>query len=470
MENDTMIVKEERKDITSPTKNLTFKPANIREQLIYSRGIEAVNWGMPIVNFDLMFQAAKNIGASYNQIVYWSNLPDWRNQTLTPNPDVIYLMPFFNTKDVGPVVLELPPADDGELVGSIMDCWQAAIEDVGPAGVDKGQGGKYVILPPNYKEKTPAGYFPMPSGNYQGYALMRSVLKSGSKEDIDKAVAYAKRIKLYPLSSAANPPQATFVDALGKLFDSTIKYDLRFFESLDRMIQYESWIDRDRLMIDMLKTIGIEKGKPFNPDLQEGILKDAAADAHEWINSRYDVLFLPPYFENTHWALPVSHPLVESIQAGFIDPDKYPNDDRGLAYSYAFFSARHLGTGQYYLMTIKDRDDDPFKGDQTYKLNVPANAPVNQYWSATVYDRATHAFIRNASRAGRSSQSPGIQKNADGSVNLYFGPKAPASKESNWVPTNPNGGFEVLFRFYGPGKALFDKTWKMGDVEKADGW
>lgn len=449
------------------TKSKTFKPSSIIESVKYSRAMEAVNWGMPMVNFDLMYQAAKNIGASFNQIVYWSDLPDWKNQTLTPNPDVIYLMPFFNTKEVGPVVLEIPPADDGELVGSIMDCWQAAIEDIGTAGVDKGRGGKYLILPPEYKQKAPPEFLPMPSDNYQGYALIRSVLKSGSKEDIHKAVKYSQRIKIYPLMHADYPMQTVFVDALGKLFDSTIQYDLRFFQSLDRMVQSEPWLTRDKLMIDTLKTIGIEKGKSFSPDLQtEEILNYAIRDAHQWMNSRYETLFAQPFFDGTHWAMPASKQLIDAITGGFADPNNYPEDDRGLAYTYAFFSARHLGAGQYYLMTVKDKDDKPFEGSKTYKLNVPAKAPVSQYWSATVYDRETHAFIRDKTVLGFSSQKQGQQINLDGSVDIYFGPKAPKGKESNWVPTNPKNGFEVLFRFYGPEKELFDKKWKMEDIEK----
>src|SRR5690349_18163341 len=117
-----------------------FKPANMKEQMIYSRAIEAANWGMPAVNFDLMVQATKKAGGDYNQITIWPGLLDWKNQTITPNPDVIYLMPFFNTKDVGPVVLEIPPNDNGRIVGSIMGRWQMAIDDVGPAGLDKGKG------------------------------------------------------------------------------------------------------------------------------------------------------------------------------------------------------------------------------------------------------------------------------------------------------------------------------------------
>jgi hypothetical protein len=187
------------------------------------RAVETVIWGMPAVNTDLMLQAT--IGRAKgkpNQIVYWSRLPDWKNQTLTPNPDVIYLMPFFNTKDAGPTVLEIPPADDGVINGTVMDVWQVPLEDAGPAGVDKGKGGKYLVLPPSHSAAVPDGYIALPSMNYQGYALLRSILKSGSDADIAKAVAYAKRIKLYPLSQAANPPMTTFAEAIDVVYDSTI--------------------------------------------------------------------------------------------------------------------------------------------------------------------------------------------------------------------------------------------------------
>jgi hypothetical protein len=144
-------------------------------------------------------------------------------------------------------VLEIPPAgDEGSITGTIMDCWQAALEDVGPAGVDNGKGGKYLILPPDHKEKSPDGYIVLPSKNYRGFALLRSILKTGSDADITKAVAYGKRIKLYPLSQAADPLPTKFVDAFNVVFDSTIPYDVRYFESLDRMVQAEPWLERDK--------------------------------------------------------------------------------------------------------------------------------------------------------------------------------------------------------------------------------
>jgi hypothetical protein len=99
-------------------------------------------------------------------------------------------------------------------------------------------------------------------------------------------------------------------------------------------------------------------------------------------------------------------------------------------------------------------------------LRVPADAPVTQYWSMTVYDRATHTFIRNAQSVGRSSQTPGLKRNTDGSADIFFGSIAPSGQQSNWIPTDANGRFEVLARFYGPKKPLFDKTWKLPDIEK----
>ena len=298
-----------------------FSLEELGRRAIERRAVEAINWGMPAVNFDLMLQAMiSSAKGKPNQIVYWSRLPDWKNQTLTPNPDVIYLMPFFNTKDVGPMVLEIPPADGGSITGTIMDAWQSALEDVGPAGVDKGKGGKYLIEPPGYKGNVPKGYIVLPSMTYQGYALLRSNLASGSDADVAKAVAYAKRIKFYPLSQAANPPPTTFVDAIDVVYDATIPYDVRFFQSLDRIVQTEPWLARDRVMIDMLKSIGIEKGKPFNPDPKtQDILNAGAREAQAWLDARYEAGF-PSFYEGRQWALPASPELAKTMGTFYEGP------------------------------------------------------------------------------------------------------------------------------------------------------
>jgi hypothetical protein len=448
-----------------------FSPEELALRTIDRRAVEAVIWGTPAVNFDAMYQAMvrdAKAGEGSNKIVYWSRLFDWKNQTLTPNPDSIYFMPFFNTREVGPVVLEIPPADAGSITGSVDDCWQTAIEDVGPAGVDKGKGGKYLILPPGYKDKVPAGYFPMQSNTYQGYALLRSILSSGSEADVAEAVAYGKRIKFYPHFQAAHSPVTEFVDAIDVVYEANIPWDMRYFESLNRIVQTEPWLVRDKVMIDLLKSIGIEKGKPFKPDAKtQEVLKGATREAHLWLANRYEnSYFPPPYYDGGQWRVPVSSDVIEGLQTSWANPDKYPVDSRGVAYTFGFFSAKHFASGQFYLMTFRDQNGQGFEGGNNYRVNVPANVPVTQYWSATAYDRDTHALIRNMHRASRSSQNSELQKNADGSVDIYFGAKAPGGQESNWVPTTAGGRFEVLFRFYGPQKALFDKTWRLPDVVK----
>ncbi len=158
--------------------------------------------------------------------------------------------------------------------------------------------------------------------------------------------------------------------------------------------------------------------------------------------------------------------MVTAASTGYADTNVYPVDLRGVSYTLGFTGIKRLGTAQFYLIANKDKDGQPFDGGATYRLTVPANAPVRQYWSATVYDRETHALVRNMPSASRASISPGIQKNADGSVDVYFGPKAPEGKEANWVPTDPARKFELMFRLYGPEKPLFDHSWKLPDAER----
>ncbi|HUL97453.1 MAG TPA: DUF1254 domain-containing protein [Usitatibacter sp.] len=441
---------------------------DLSRRSLQRRAVEAVVWGMPAVNFDLMYQASARAGGSWNQITYWSRLPDWKIQTLTPNPDAIYLTPFIDTRDAGPMVLEIPPADEGSITGTVMDAWQSALEDVGPAGADKGMGGKYLILPPGYAAGVPAGYIPLPSDTYRGYALLRSIPRSGSEADVARAVAYGKRIKLYPLSRSSQPPETAFVDVVDIVYDSTIPYNARYYESLNRIVQAEPWLERDKAMIDALKTIGIEKGKPFNPDADTRASLDAAArEAQAWLAARYESSFLPEY-EGGHWGMPGSLGLFQEMATFFAKPDSYPVDARGVTYSYAYFSPKHpgAGAGSAYLLAIADQAGRRLEGSKTYVLTVPANAPVRQYWSATVYDRSTHAPIRNARWPSRSSNTPGLAKNADGSVDIFFGPRPPDGHESNWVPTSAQGSFEVLFRFYGPEKPFFEKTWRLPDIRE----
>lgn len=450
-----------------PAYGETLSSEDLVNRQIHRRAVEAVIWGMPAVNTDLMRQEMlTKTSGKVNEIIYWGRPLDWHNQTLTPNPDAIYFMAFYDTKH-GPIVLEIPPGDaEASVTGNIVTIWQTAIEDVGLLGVDKGAGGKFAIVPPNYKEPLPEGFATLTSDTWTGYALIRSSLKSHGEADVARAVAYGKGVKLYPLSSAANPPATVFTDVQDVDFDSTIRYDASFFTNLDRIVQDEPWVDRDRAMIDQLRTIGIEKGKPFNPtDATKSILTAGIGEAKALLETRYDAGF-PPFFSNSHWMLPTLQEAMDGQGTTYADPGRYAVDARALLYTYGYISIKRPGTAQFYLVSIRDKDGKSFDGAKAYRLHVPADAPVRQYWSVTAYDRQTHALIKTMNRASRASNASDLQKNADGSVDIFFGPAAPGGKEANWVPTDPQRGFELMFRVYGPNKEFFEKTWILPDVEK----
>jgi hypothetical protein len=350
-----------------------------------------------------------------------------------------------------------------------VNVWQEPLEDGGLLGVDKGAGVKLLMLPPGYKDQVPAGYEALQPNTQGSYALIRSNLKSHADADVAKSIAYAKQVNIYPLSQASNPPATVFTDVKDVLFDSTIRYDASFFTSLDRMVQSEPWLGRDRAMIDQLRAIGIEKGKPFAPDAaMKQALADGVGEAHAWMAAKYDA-GLPPFFEGTHWTFPAHPELLKAASESFDNPSAYPVDWRGITYHYAYIGIKRLGAGQFYLINIKDTDGTDYDGAKTYHVRVPPGVPIDQYWSLTAYDRDTHALIKNVDRASRASNSPEVKKDADGSVDLYLGAKAPVGQESNWIPTDPARKFELMFRLYGPKKEFFDKVWKLPDVEKVSG-
>ncbi|HEY2676949.1 MAG TPA: DUF1254 domain-containing protein [Steroidobacteraceae bacterium] len=444
-----------------------FGQGNSNDRMIERRAVEAVIWSMPAVNYDLMLQEmlAKTAG-KVNQVVYWGRPLDWHNQTLTPNPDALYFMVFFNTKE-GPIVLDLPPGDsNGSFNGNICTAWQMPLEDAGLLGLDKGAGGKYLILPPGYAGKAPEGYVALQSDTFGGFGLIRANFKSHSDADVAKAIAYGKKLKVYPLAQAANPPTTVFTDAKDVIFDSTIRYDASYFQHLDRIVQDEPWLQRDRAMIDQLKSLGIEKGKPYSPDQRlTKLLDEGAREAAAILEGMYDK-GTGAFFDGSRWRSAAPVDVAKAQSTAYSDPNLYPIDLRGMTYTYGFVGIKRLGAGQFYLIDIQDKNDARFDGSKTYRLNVPANVPVEQYWSVTAYDRQTHALIRYMSRASRSSQIPELQKNANGSVDIYFAPKAPAGKDSNWVPTDPTRKFELMFRLYAPKKEFFDKVWVLPDVER----
>jgi len=436
-------------------------------RMLERRAVEAVIWGMPLVNYDRMFQAAAKAGATSNQVVYWSAPAQWKNQTLTPNPDTIYVIPFLDTSTVGPMVVEIPPAKGGVVVGSLMDAWQMPLADVGVAGTDQGEGGKYLVLPPGYDGEIPDGYIATPALTYKSYALLRSNFDDTTEANIRKAAEFGKKVKVYPLSEANLQPKTTFVSADDDTFDSNIPYDMRFFESLNRMVQSEPWLTRDKIMINVLGTIGIEKGKPFNPDdATKRILEDAIIEAREWMDAQYEAGYSNTFYPGNHWALPVFPQFLRDAQAGYSSTDDYAWNARGISYTFVFFAPKKLGAAAFYMFEMQDKDGNFLEGRNTYRLRVPANVPVKQYWSLALYDRETHGLIRNMPWPSRASNMPDLKRNDDGTVDVWIGPAAPEGMESNWIPTDAARPFEALFRFYGPLPPLLKKEWVLPDIER----
>ena len=281
-------------------------------------------------------------------------------------------------------------------------------------------------------------------------------------------MAYGKRIKLYPLSQAANPPQTTFVDAVDVVFDGVIPYDVRFFESLHRMVQAEPWLERDRAMIDPLKSIGIEQGKPFKPDQKtDGHLRGRRRRSPRVVRSSATRLATRPTPAAHAGSFRPTRRYVKAVQTASRRPTSIRPTRRGTLYYFVFTSVKHPRRGP--VLPVRDaatRTAIRSTAPPPIAFTCRRSRRSSRYWSAVLYDFATHALIRDMPHASKSSQSPGLQTNADGSVDVYFAPKAPAGKESNWVPTDAKGRFEALFRFYGPEKPLFDKTWVLPDIEK----
>jgi hypothetical protein len=439
-----------------------FSPQELHDRTIERRAVDAAIWGMPLVSFDAMREAGvRDAGASYNDIIYWSTPSDWKFQFTTPNASTRYVYVNFNLKD-GPVVFDVPATVGAGLFGSLTNAWQVPIADVGPAGEDAGKGGKYLLLPPGYKGDVPAGYLPVQWDTYNGYSLLRAIPITTSEADVAKAIALVKQLRVYPLSQAADPPAQRYIDMAGKLLDGVVAFDESFYARLVRMVDEEPIQIRDLVAMGQLSSLGIDKGKAFKPDAAtNAILKRGAGEAHQIFMTR--AREGEPWWPRSQWKLP------DTIgpKTGFTyqTDDALYADNRGLIYFLAFAPPKKLGAATFYLVGANDSDGQPLRGDKTYRLHVPANVPARQYWAATVYDLDTACLIRDLSRPGLDSYDQSMRRNADGSVDLYFGPEPPAGQDANWIPTAPGKPWFSLFRFYGPEKPLFEKTWTLADIE-----
>lgn len=440
-----------------------------RDRRVERRAADTVIWGMPAVGAERLRQAVlHSTSARENEIVYWSRPVSWKSQMLAPDPDALPFMVFFNTRTAGPLVIDIPSADGGTLAGSFVTTWQTPLDDTGPRGADGGRGGRYLIVPPDYAGTPPQGFIVLRADTYGGVASLQSKLASRSDEDIARAVAYGKRIKVYPLSLAQSPPPTRFTDVQDVLLEGTIPYDASFFKLLNDVVQKEPWIERDRVMIDHLKDLGIEKSQPYRPDARlDRILSTAIVEAHAELASRYDAGFdrVAPQHRWFSAAIPE---VVRAMSSGYARADEYPVDARGTMAMLGVAASKRVDAAPLYLVANKDKDGRDMQGNAVYRLQIPARVPASRGWSVTAYDRDTHALIRQMSRAGMASTTPDLETNADGAVEIYFGPHAPHGKESNWVPTDPSRNFELVFRLHGPDYARFGKQWRLPDVEKLE--
>lgn len=458
------------KNSTKKSSTESSNQKNIDYQIKVQRATQAAIWGMPAVGmWDIQTSIRKDLGGDVGDIVYFTKPMTSRHGFLTANDVTPYVIAALTTKD-GPLVVEVPAASDkASYFGTFVNAWDTPIADVGPSGDDKGNGGKYLFLPPNYEGNVPDGYLVYRPNTYGINLAFRPI--SENDGTLEEAVAYAKTLKTYKLSEAQNPPKTRYINAYPEAWNTLPAYDITYFQDLAAMINYEPVLEYNKAMMGLLASIGIEKGKPFNPDkettraLEEG-LKLAYASMQNYFISPGKAM--TSYWKNSQWQglkFPKGQP-----EAGFpfITEDRVLIDERaGGAYFWLTYLPKKLGSDSFYLMDLRDKDDKLFDGSSAYRLRIPKDTPAKDFWSVTVYSMKTKGFVEGADRVGLSSKNKETMKlNDDGSVDVYFAPKAPAGLESNWIPTGED--FFLIFRLYGPDKPLFDKSWTLGDVEKVD--
>jgi hypothetical protein len=446
-------------------KEATFSPEQLAENMSRRRAVEIALWGMPIVATDAMRDAfRRDAGANYTDVVYFTKPADWKLQLTTPNGSTYYVATTINLADA-PTVLELPAAVGAGLFGSINNAWQAPLADVGPAGQDAGKGGKYLLLPPGHQGDVLAGYFPVQFDTINGYCFMRSIPEGSTQAAIDRALELVRKIKIYPLDKSDKPPESKHIDMFGKLYNGIPAYDDSFFDRLAKILSEEPVQQRDLAALGLFRTLGYEHGKPFNPDQKtRAILKDAMREAQAYFIEAN--LHNEPFYAGKTWQHAGSRIGVET-QFSFQTENFLAVEERGATYYFACAPPKKLGAATFYLNGVYDSSGEKFDGSKSYKLRVPPNVPAKQFWATTIYDYDTCSFLWDSPKTEINSyQNP--EKNADGAVDLYFGPKAPAGKENNWAWTSPDKPWFMIFRFYGPEKALFDKTWTLPDIEKVE--
>ena len=448
-----------------PTRETVRKLYN---NLDFMRGVQVFLDGIPPASLEAMRRGHVKIGATRaNHLLLFDRLMDSNPLFLTGNTDTVYASAILDLKRDGPTVVEIPA---GSGPGTLNDAWFRYVIDMGPTGPDRGKGGKYLILPPGYKGPEPKGYHVARSPSYVNWLILRGFLVDGKPDAAAKM--FATGLRIYPLKAAKNPPKMKMFRMSGKSFNTIHANDFVFYEELNQVIQYEPVGVIDPETRGLIASIGIVKGKPFEPDARmKKILVEAAAVGNATaramsFRTRQKEAIL---YEGSQW------------QVGFLGGDYrwLKNKGKGGRYLDArtifFYMAtvntpamtmRVVGKGSQYAFAIRDAKGNYLDGGMTYRLKIPANAPARDFWSIVVYDPQTRSQIQTGQPfPSKNNKRDKLITNPDGSVTLWFAPKPPAGKKPNWIQTVPGKGWFALLRLYGPEKPWFDKSWRPGEIE-----
>lgn len=446
-----------------PTKEAAQK---IFDELAYQRAVQIYMWGLPAVGMQQYRMAnAKAMGGGPDdyKIGYLGGLLKNNVEHLTGNPDSMYIDYFFDTRN-GPIVMEVPPT----LPGLLDDIWELPVVDVIP---QVSPSGKYLIVPPGWKGKAPKGHVVARPSTYTSWMLLRgNVEQTAQGPDSRAAVNEMKtKLKIYPLSALNDPsarPKLQYFDMSDMVIDRIPPEGLTFFERLAELVTSEPRTQTDPFAMGLMKAIGLEPGKPFKPDPRMTAILERAAETGKAM-ARTIAFHGGP--EWRHWPDRRYNEAFMGGSPSFV-LDGHTNHDARTAFFYMACATSKLmasttpGVGQAYPWVAKDAADNILDGAKKYKMHLPANIPAKLYWSVTAYDNLTRSELHNGTPFSRISMFTKPKMNADGSVDLFFGPNIPAGENANWIKTVPGKGWFILFRLYGPEKEYFDRAWKPEDL------
>ena len=441
----------------------------VYDNLDFSRGVEAFLQFVPAASLEALREGTVELGSKRpNQVVIMDQLLDSNPLFLTGNTDTVYAMSFLDLGRDGPTVVEIPP---GCGPGTVNDAFFRFVTDMGAPGPDRGKGGKYLILPEGFEGDVPEGYFTATSPSSVNWLILRGMLKDGKPDAASKN--FREGLKVYPLSAKENPPKMEFIDVSKVPFNTIHANDENFFKEINNVIQKEPVDFIDPELRGLLASIGMQKGKPFAPDARmQKILAEAVAVGNATARAlsfkpRAETVYI---YDDGSWYTAFDGGdyrwLIEDGKGG-----------RNLdARTFFFYIAtvntpamvkEMIGVGSQYALNALDTEGAYLDGSKSYKLNIPKDVPAKDFWSIVVYDPQTRSELQTDQPfPSRNSRRDQMQVNEDGSVDIYFGPQAPARKESNWIQTVPGKGWFLCLRLYGPLKPWFEKSWRPGEVEK----